>query len=39
VSLRAQLDAGQVEEIAPGAVDRADTMFGTAIAPWCATDF
>ena len=39
VSLRAQLDAGQVEEITPGAVDRADTMFGTAIAPWCATDF
>ncbi|HVD88279.1 MAG TPA: sterol carrier protein domain-containing protein, partial [Jatrophihabitantaceae bacterium] len=39
VSLRAQLDAGQVEEITPGAVGRADTMFGTAIAPWCATDF
>jgi len=39
VSLRAQLDAGQIEEITPGAIDRADTMFGTAIAPWCATDF
>ena len=39
VSLRAQLDAGPIEEITPGALDRADTMFGTAIAPWCATDF
>jgi hypothetical protein len=39
VSLRAQLHAGQVEEVKPGALQRADTMFGTAIAPWCATDF
>jgi predicted acetyltransferase len=39
VSLRAQLHAGQVEELKPGALQRADTMFGTAIAPWCATDF
>jgi predicted acetyltransferase len=39
VSLRGQLDAGQIEEITPGAIGRADTMFGTAIAPWCATDF
>jgi len=39
VSLRAQLDAGQIEEITPGAIGRADTMFGTAIAPWCATNF
>jgi predicted acetyltransferase len=39
VSLQAQLDAAQVEEITPGARHRADAMFGTAIAPWCATDF
>jgi predicted acetyltransferase len=39
VSLRAQIDAGQLEEVTPGAVHRADTMFGTPIAPWCATDF
>ena len=32
-------DAGLIEERAPGAVDRADGLFRTGRAPWCATDF
>jgi predicted acetyltransferase len=32
-------DAGLVEERAPGAADRADGLFRTGRAPWCATDF
>jgi predicted acetyltransferase len=32
-------DAGLVDERAPGAVDRADGLFRTGRAPWCATDF
>lgn len=38
-SLRVQLGAGQIDELTPGAVERADAMFRTALAPWCATDF
>lgn len=32
-------DAGLVDERAPGAADRADGLFRTGRAPWCATDF
>jgi predicted acetyltransferase len=38
-SLRAQVGAGQIDELSPGALDRADALFGTAVAPWCATEF
>jgi predicted acetyltransferase len=38
-SLRAQFGAGHIDELTPGAVDRADAMFRTTLAPWCATDF
>jgi len=32
-------EAGLVEELAPGAVDRADGLFGTMRAPWCPQVF
>jgi predicted acetyltransferase len=38
-SLRAQVGARQIDELSPGALDRADALFGTAVAPWCATEF
>jgi predicted acetyltransferase len=31
--------AGQVEETSPGALARADLMFGADVSPWCSTDF
>jgi predicted acetyltransferase len=31
--------AGRVEELAPGAVRRADALFTTAVAPWCVEIF
>lgn len=30
---------GRVDELSPGAVRRADAMFATPLAPWCATGF
>jgi len=38
-SLRSQLIAGRVEELTTGALRRADAMFLTPTAPWCATGF
>jgi predicted acetyltransferase len=38
-SLRSQLIAGRVDELTPGALRRADAMFLTPTAPWCATGF
>ena len=38
-SLRAQQAAGLVDELEPGAVARADAMFGTALLPWVGTGF
>ncbi|HET6876688.1 MAG TPA: GNAT family N-acetyltransferase [Jatrophihabitans sp.] len=37
--LRSRLIAGDVEELRPGAVAQADTMFGTPLVPWNATMF
>ncbi len=37
--LRAKVAAGLVEECTAGALRRADAMFVTPIAPWCATGF
>jgi predicted acetyltransferase len=31
--------SGLVEELVPGALQRADAMFATAVQPWCGTDF
>ncbi len=31
--------AGLVDELAPGAVERADSLFRTARAPWCPQVF
>ncbi len=39
VSLRAQMIAGTVTEHTPGALQRADAMFATALAPFNATGF
>lgn len=36
---RTLADAGRVRELTPGAVARADTLFATACAPFCGTDF
>jgi predicted acetyltransferase len=38
-SLHSQLIAGRVEELTTGALRRADAMFLTPTAPWCATGF
>jgi predicted acetyltransferase len=38
-SLQAQMITGRVEELTPGALRRADAMFATSLAPWCATGF
>ena len=38
-SLHAQAITGRVDEISTGALRRADAMFATPIAPWCATGF
>jgi predicted acetyltransferase len=38
-SLHSQLIAGRVDELSPGALRRADAMFATPLAPWCATGF
>ncbi len=38
-SLRTQQIAGGVDELTPGAVNRADAMFITALQPWLATGF
>jgi predicted acetyltransferase len=38
-SLQSQLIAGRVEELTAGALRRADAMFLTPTAPWCATGF
>jgi predicted acetyltransferase len=37
--LQAQVITGRVEELTPGALRRADAMFATSLAPWCATGF
>ncbi|HUC37214.1 MAG TPA: GNAT family N-acetyltransferase [Acidimicrobiales bacterium] len=39
VSLRSLADAGRVEVVVPGALERADLMFRSAVAPWCSTWF
>jgi predicted acetyltransferase len=31
--------AGRITELTPGALARADVLFGSDPAPWCATDF
>ena len=38
-SLHGQAIAGRVEELTPGALRRADALFMTPAAPWCATGF
>jgi predicted acetyltransferase len=38
-SLHGQQIAGRVDELTPGALRRADAMFATPLAPWCATGF
>jgi predicted acetyltransferase len=38
-SLRGRSVAGGVDELTPGALRRADAMFATPLAPWCATGF
>jgi hypothetical protein len=38
-SLRQRSLGSTVEELTPGALDRADAMFATPLAPWCATGF
>jgi predicted acetyltransferase len=37
--LRALAHSGGVEELTPGALDRADVMFATPLAPWLQTGF
>jgi predicted acetyltransferase len=37
--LRSRAFSGEVEELVPGALDRADVMFSTPAAPWCQTGF
>jgi len=39
VSLTSLAAAGRVEEPTPGALSRADLMFGSDVPPWCSTDF
>jgi predicted acetyltransferase len=39
VSARAMGDIGRIDEHRPGAIDRADVMFRSSSAPWCATWF
>ena len=39
VALRSLADAGRVDEDRPGALERADLMFRSAIRPWCSTWF
>ena len=39
VSLSSLAAAGRVEERTPGALARADLVFGSDTPPWCATDF
>ena len=31
--------AGRVRELVPGALERADLLFGSDRPPWCSTDF
>ncbi|MGH7903025.1 MAG: GNAT family N-acetyltransferase [Candidatus Dormibacteraceae bacterium] len=38
-SFRALAVAGRVEELRPGALDRADAMFASRQVPWCPVDF
>jgi predicted acetyltransferase len=38
-SLHGQAIGGRVDELTPGALRRADAMFATPHAPWCATRF
>lgn len=38
-SLRALRVAGEIDELTPGAIARADAMFATALRPWNATPF
>lgn len=38
-SLQSQAIAGRVDELSVGALRRADAMFATPMAPWCATGF
>jgi predicted acetyltransferase len=38
-SLHAQAITGRAAELTPGALRRADAMFATPLAPWCATGF
>jgi hypothetical protein len=37
--LRSRAAAGRVEELAEGALGRADLVFGTSPAPFCSTGF
>ena len=39
VSFATLAAAGRVRELTPGAVDRADLMFASGIAPYCGTEF
>ena len=39
VSLASLAAAGRVEESTPGALARADLVFGSDVPPWCSTDF
>ncbi|MBV8980721.1 MAG: GNAT family N-acetyltransferase [Acidimicrobiia bacterium] len=39
VSLTSLAGAGRVEELTPGALARADLVFGADVPPWCSTDF
>lgn len=39
ISFRRLADAGRIEELAPGAADRADALFRAARAPWCPEIF
>ncbi len=39
MSVSALADAGRIDEHAPGALARADTMFRSPVTPWCSTWF
>jgi predicted acetyltransferase len=39
VTCTSLLQAGRLDELAPGAADRADLMFRSAVPPWCLEEF
>ncbi len=39
ITARHLADAGAIDELVPGAIDRADTLFRSARAPWCPEIF